>query len=98
LATLLTAPTAHTKDEILQNHRSVLDTFNTPVNEMDKYELPYLYSIPKLHKTLTKIQNWIQQMFHQASIPTPHKNINSCEGENQTYCATKYARNGINQI
>jgi hypothetical protein len=43
-------PTAHSKDEILQNHRSVLDTFNIPVNGMDRYELPYLYWIPKLHK------------------------------------------------
>jgi hypothetical protein len=46
-------PTAHSKDEIIQNHRSVLDTFYIQVNEMDKDELPYLYWIPKLHKTLT---------------------------------------------
>jgi hypothetical protein len=36
-------PTAHSKGEILQNHRSVVDTFNIPVNGMDEYELPYLY-------------------------------------------------------
>jgi hypothetical protein len=47
-------PTAYSKDEILQNHRSVLDTFNIPVNGMDRYELPYLYRIPKLHKNFTK--------------------------------------------
>jgi hypothetical protein len=38
------------KDEILKNHRSVLDTFNMQVNRMNKFELPYLYRIPKLHK------------------------------------------------
>jgi hypothetical protein len=36
-------PIAHSKDEILQKYRSVLDTFNVQVNEMDKYELPYRY-------------------------------------------------------
>jgi hypothetical protein len=45
-------PTTLSKDEILQNHRSVLDTFNihVPVNGMNEFELPYLYWIPKLHK------------------------------------------------
>jgi hypothetical protein len=28
--------TAHSKDEIFQNHRSILGTFNIPVNGMDK--------------------------------------------------------------
>jgi hypothetical protein len=36
-------PTALSKDEILQNHRSVLDTFNIPANGMNEFELPYLY-------------------------------------------------------
>jgi hypothetical protein len=43
-------PTAHPKDEILQSHVSVLDTFNIPVNGMDKYERPYLNWISKLRK------------------------------------------------
>jgi hypothetical protein len=29
-------PTTHSKDEILQKHRSELDTFNIPVNGMDE--------------------------------------------------------------
>jgi hypothetical protein len=37
-----------TKDEILQNHLSVLDTFNIP-KAQDQFELPYLHWIPKLH-------------------------------------------------
>ena len=43
-------PTALSKDELLQNHASVLNTFNIPANGMDEYELPYQYWIPKLHK------------------------------------------------
>jgi hypothetical protein len=42
-----------TKDEILHNHLSVLNTFNIPKDE-DKFELPYLYWIPKLHKNIFK--------------------------------------------
>ena len=44
-------PTAFSKDEILQNHASVLNTLNIPGHADDDYELPYLYWIPKLHKT-----------------------------------------------
>jgi hypothetical protein len=43
-------PTALSKVEILQNHRSVLDTFNIQVNGMNEFGLPYFYWIPKLHK------------------------------------------------
>jgi hypothetical protein len=46
--------TTHTKDEILQNQSSVLNTFNIPANKMDKYELTCLYWILKLHKILYK--------------------------------------------
>ena len=38
-----------TRDEILQNHLSVLNTFDIPKNQ-DQFDLPYLYWIPKLHK------------------------------------------------
>jgi hypothetical protein len=38
-----------TKDEILQNHLSVLNTIDIPKNK-DQFDLPYLYWIPKLHK------------------------------------------------
>jgi hypothetical protein len=50
-------PSTLSKDEILQNHRSILDTFNIPVNGMNEFELhvPYLYWIPKLRKMLTNI-------------------------------------------
>jgi hypothetical protein len=38
-----------TKDDILQNHLSVLNSFHIPKNQ-DQFELLYLYWIPKLHK------------------------------------------------
>jgi hypothetical protein len=44
-------PTTFSKDEILQNHASVLNTLNISGNVDDDYELPYLHWIPKLHKT-----------------------------------------------
>ena len=46
-------PSDLNKDEILQNHLSVLNTFNIPKNR-DQFESPYLYWIPKLHKDLYK--------------------------------------------
>jgi hypothetical protein len=50
-------PTALSKDEILQNHRSVLDTSNIPINGMNEFELPYLYYTGFLNftKILTNI-------------------------------------------
>jgi hypothetical protein len=36
------------------NHDSVLNTFSIPGHGDDDYELPYLYWIPNLHKTLYK--------------------------------------------
>jgi hypothetical protein len=48
-----------TNDEILQNHFSLLITFNTSKNQ-NQFELPHFYWIPKLHKILTKIHCWFQ--------------------------------------
>ena len=43
-------PISADKDEILANHRSFITSLNIPSGK--EYEdLPYLYSIPKLHKT-----------------------------------------------
>jgi hypothetical protein len=43
--------TTFSKDEILQDHAPVLNTLNIPGHVDDDSELPYLYWIPKLHKT-----------------------------------------------
>ena len=41
-------PTALTKEEILENHKSVLSSFGISVKDED-LELPSLYWLPKLH-------------------------------------------------
>jgi hypothetical protein len=46
-------PTVHSKDEILQNHRSVLDTFNIPVTGMDEFELPIFTEFLNFTEPLT---------------------------------------------
>ena len=43
-------PTSFDKDEILANHRSFMTSLNIPSGKESEY-LPYLYWIPKLHKT-----------------------------------------------
>jgi hypothetical protein len=50
-----------TKDEILQNHLSVLNTFNIPKN-LDQFDLPYLYWIPKLVLIVTGTVTDVPQM------------------------------------
>jgi hypothetical protein len=75
--------TTFSKDEILQNQASVLNTLNIPGCVDDDSELPYLYWIPKLHKTAYK-QIFIagsKKMFYQTVVSTPYKNINCCKGE-----------------
>ena len=43
-------PTSFDKDEILVNHRSFMTSLNIPSGK-ESEDLPYLYWIPKLHKT-----------------------------------------------
>jgi hypothetical protein len=73
---------------------SVLDTFNIPVNEMDKYELPYLYWIPKLHKIPYK-QKCIPGSSKISIKPLSllhTKILTSVKEKLQTYCGTTYSR------
>jgi hypothetical protein len=91
--------TAHSNDEILQNHRSVLDTFNILVNGMDEYELPYLYWFPKLHKYPYK-QRYIagsSKCYTKTLSLLLTKILTAVKEELQTYCSTTYARSGVNQ-
>ena len=46
-------PTSFDKDEILTNHRSFMTSLNIPSGK-ESEDLPYLYWIPKLHKTPCK--------------------------------------------
>jgi hypothetical protein len=75
------SPSTFSKDGILQNHVSVLIIFNIPVHVVDDYELPYLYWIPKLHKTPYKDTMLVPKMFYEISVITPHKNTNCREEE-----------------
>ena len=43
-------PTSFDKDEILANHRSFMTSLSSPSGK-ESEDLPYLYWIPKLHKT-----------------------------------------------
>jgi hypothetical protein len=43
-------PTSFDKDEIPANHRSFMTSLNIPSGK-ESEDLPYLYWIPKLHKT-----------------------------------------------
>ena len=92
--------TALSKEEILQNHKSVLNTFNIPMNQKDDYELPYLYWIPKLHKTPYK-QRYIAGSSKCSTKPLSlilTKILTAVKEKLQMYCATTYARSGVNQM
>jgi hypothetical protein len=94
-------PTVRSKDEILQYHRSVLDTFNIPINGIDKYELPYPYWIPKLHKKLLKKQRYKAGSSKcSTKLLSLHltKILTAVKEKRQKYCATTYARGGANQM
>jgi hypothetical protein len=43
-------PTSFDKDEIVANHKSCMTSLNIPSGK-ESEDLPYLYWIPKLHKT-----------------------------------------------
>ena len=88
-------PTSFDKDEILANHRSFMTSLNIPSED-----LPYLYWIPKLHKTPFK-ERYIAG---SSTCSTKELSINLTkilsavkEGQ-QKYCETDYSRSGINHM
>ena len=88
-----------TKDEILRNHLSVLNTFNIPKNQ-DQFELPYLYWIPKLHKNPYK-QRYIAGSSKCSTKPLSlllTKLLTAIKESLQRYCSTTYSRSGVNQM
>jgi hypothetical protein len=88
------------KDEILQNHRSVLDTFNIPANGMNEFELQYLCRIPKLHKNAYKHRC----MAGSSKCPTKPLSLlltdilTAVKEKLHMHCATSYANVGVNQL
>ena len=92
-------PTSFDKDEILANHRSFMTSLNIPSGK-EFEDLPYLYWIPKLHKTPCK-ERYIagsstcstkELSIHLTKIMSAVK-----EGQ-QKYCETVYSRSGINHM
>jgi hypothetical protein len=88
-----------TKDEILQNHLSALNTFGIPKNQ-DQFDLPYLYWIPKLHK------NPYKQRYNTGSSKCSTKPLSllltklltAIKESLQRYCSTTCSRSGVNQM
>jgi hypothetical protein len=88
-----------TKDEILHNHLSVLNTFDIPKNQ-DQFDLPYIYWIPKLHKNPYK-QRYIAGSSKCSTKPLSlllTKLLTAIKESLQRYCSTAYSRSGVNQM
>ena len=95
--------TTLTKEEILDNHRSVLCSFGISTkDEDDELDLPSFYWIPNLHKC--------PLAFKQRYIPgsakcsaKPLSKILTCilsavKTGLQSYCDTSHSRGGVNQM
>ena len=91
--------TPFTKDDIVRNHKSVLENFNVKFKDED-LDLPYLYWTPKLHKSPYK------QRFIAGSSKCSTKPLSKIltlilttikEGL-QTYCEKVYSTSGVNQM
>ena len=91
--------TAISKDEILQNYRSVMLTFGISLPEED-IDLPKLYWIPKLHKNPYK-QRYIAGSAKCSTKPLSQiltRILTAVKEGLQKYCDTAYARSGVNQM
>ena len=87
--------TAMSKDEILQNHHSVMLTFGISLPKKD-IDLPKLYWIPKLHKNPNK-QRYIAGST-KCSTKLLSQILTAVKEGLRTYCDTAYARSGVNQM
>ena len=91
--------TAMSKEEILQNHHSVMLTFEISLPEED-IDLPKLYWIPKLHKNPYK-KRYIAGSAKCSTKPLSQiltRILTVVKEDLQKYCNTAYARSGVNQI
>jgi hypothetical protein len=92
-------PTTLTKEEILDNHRSVLYSFGISTKD-EELDLPSLYLIPKLHKCPFK-QRYIAGSAKCSTKPL--SKLLTCLPSAvkiglQSYCDTSYSRGGVNQM
>ena len=91
--------TAMSKEDILQNHHSVMLTFGISLPEED-IDLPKLYLISKLHKNPYK-QRCIAGSAKCSTKPLSQiltLILTAVKEGLQKYCDTAYARSGVNQI
>ena len=90
--------TSFTKDEILQNHKSVL-SFGINIKENEE-NLPSLYWIPKLHKTPYR-ERYIAG---SSNCSTKHLSqklthiLSTVKDGLQKYCDEIYSTSGVNQM
>ena len=76
-----------------------MNTFNIP-NKQNEFDLPYLYLIPKLHKSPYK-QRYIAGSSKCSTKPLSlllTKILTEVKEKLQEYCTTIYSRSGVNQI
>ena len=92
-------PTSFDKDEILANHRSFMTSLNIPSGK-ESEDLPYLYWIPKLHKTPYKERYIAGSLTCSTKELSIHltKILSAVKEEQQKYCDTVYSRSGINHM
>ena len=91
--------TTLSKEEIIANHKSVIDSFGLSINE-ESCDVPSLYWIPKLHKSPYK------QRFIAGSAKCTTKSLSTLltsilsavKSGLQKYCDISFATSGVNQM
>ena len=96
---IINKPTSFDKDEILANHRSFMTSLNIPSGK-ESADLPYLYWIPKLHKTPYKERYIAGSSTCSTKELSIHltKILPAVKEGQQKYCETVYSRSGINHM
>ena len=91
--------TSFDKDEILANHKSFMTSLNIPSGK-ESEDLPYLYWIPKLHKTPCKERYIAGSSTCSTKELSIHltKIVSAVKEGQQKYCETVYSLSGINHM
>jgi len=92
-------PTTLTKEEILDNQRSVLCLFGISTKD-DELDLPLLYWIPKLYKCPFK-QRYVAGSTRYSTKPLSILLtciLSAVKTGLQSYCDTSYSSVGVNQM
>ena len=92
-------PTSFDKDDILANHRSFMTSLNIPSGR-ESLDLPYLYWIPKLHKTPYKERYIAGSSTCSTKELSIHltKILSAVKEGQQKYYETVYSCSGINHM